>query len=296
MIKYVLLILSVLTASGKALFAKAVGVSNTSKKQTLIMNFQAFVVSFVCSLVVVIPKFSQLFTISTYSLLLALLFALSVATTQITQSKAMGLGTSSVVSLIYSFGFIVPIVYSMFVWNESVSITQCIGLVFLIVSLVLVVKKKEEKKQSKGKLWFYLALIAMLGSGINGVIQKTHQRSSFSFELEIFLVYAMLFCAVFTGVLALITKDDTPKTEEKKSWIRSLLPPIGLGICVCALNFVNLRLSGQLPSIIFFPVYNVGNLLLTTVLSAFIFKDKTSRMQNVGLIVGIVAILIIGLT
>ena len=106
----------------------------------------------------------------------------------------------------------------------------------------------------------------------------------------------MLFSTIITGLATLIVKDKNDATENDMIplW-KKIVPPIGLGLCVCALNFVNLYLSGKLPTIIMFPIYNVGNLLLTIVVSAIIFKDKTTAIQNIGLCVGIVAILVIGL-
>lgn len=292
---YFLLILSVVTASGKALFGKAIGNHSTTFKQTLLLNFQSFSVSLVCAILFTVHKIGSIFTVSPYTIILALIFSVSVTATQITQSKAMSMGASSSVSLIYSFGFTVPIIYGLFVWKETVSVFQYVGLALLIVALVLIVYKRE-KSEKKGLSWFVLALLAMLGSGINGIIQKTHQLSSFSGEIDLFLLYTMLFSTVLTGIATLIVKDKTRTTEQNPVplWQRIVLP-IGMGVCVCALNFINLYLSGKLPSVVFFPIYNIGNLLLTTVVSAIIFKDKTTVIQNIGLGVGIAAILIIGL-
>ena len=182
---YFLLVLSVVTASGKALFGKALGLRGASLKKSMFLNFQAFAVSLIFSLIFTIPKLGGFFTISPYSVILALIFALSTTITQITQSKAMSMGSSSIVSLIYSFGFTVPIIYGLFVWHENVSVFQYLGLALLIVAIVLIIGKKE-KTEKRGLGWFWLALIAMLGSGTNGIIQKTHQTSAFSGEFELF--------------------------------------------------------------------------------------------------------------
>mgnify|MGYP003293757433 CR=1 FL=1 len=297
MLNYLLLVLSMITASGKALFGKVVGRGAKTINESLKQNFLSFVVAFVCSLFFVLGKL-KIFTVSSFTLILSVVFALSVSLTQITQSKAMGLGASSIVSLIYSFGFVLPIVFAFIVWGESVSIFQIAGLVLLVVSLVLIVYKKGEKSK-RGWAWFILALVAMIGSGTNAILQKIHQRSPYFEELELFLVYATFFSMIFTFIAFLITKrkknEEQTEEENKPSLLKRLIGPIGLGVCVCALNFVNLYLAGKLPSIIQFPIYNVGNLLLTTVVSAIIFKDKTSVQQKIGLGIGVVAILIIGL-
>ncbi len=296
MLNYVLLILSMITASGKALFGKAVGRGSVTVNDSLKQNFFAFAVAFVCSLFFIIGKFDRLFSVSPFTLILSVIFAISVSITQITQSKAMGLGASSVVSLIYSFGFVLPIVFALFAWDEGVSIFQWVGLGFLVTSLVLIIYKKEERFK-RGIAWFILAIIAMIGSGTNAILQKIHQRSQFSGELELFLVYATFFSLVFTFIAFIITKRR--KTDENvlksRLSLKQFIGPIGLGLSVCFLNFINLYLAGKLPSVIHFPIYNVGNLLLTTVISAIIYKDKTTVSQKLGLGIGVIAILIIGL-
>ena len=60
------------------------------------------------------------------------------------------------------------------------------------------------------------------------------------------------------------------------------------------LNFLNLSLSGKLPSVILFPIYNIGSMLLSSIISSIIYKDKPTKRQSVGFVLGIVAIFIVG--
>ena len=297
MINYILLALSTIMATGKALFCKVVGMGTRTKKETMVLNFESFFVAFICSVFFVINKLNFLFEISWYSLILAVVFGASVALTQVTQSKAMGNGPSSIVTLIYSCGFVLPIICGLFFWQETVSIWQWIGVVVLILSLILVIGKKEEAKS--GKVWIIFAFIAMFGSGLNAILQKTHQYSAFAEELPFFLVYALFFSTVFTGISALFVKSDEPNEKEKitgkRFFLWKVLPPIGLGVCVGVLNFLNLTLAGKIPSVILFPVYNVGSMLLTSLISVILFKDKITRNQTIGFFIGIFAILVIGL-
>jgi drug/metabolite transporter (DMT)-like permease len=227
--------------------------------------------------------------------LLSVLFGFSVAITQLMQTKAMGSGPASLVTLIYSCGFLVPIFYGVIFWNESVSTFQWGGVVLLIIALCLILKKGKKKQESVK--WLPFAIAAMLGSGTNAILQKTHQYSDFAEELPFFLVYSMFFSTVFIAIASFIIRDPERirsrffgKEALKKIWI-----PLCLGVCVGALNFINLVLAGKLPSVIHFPVYNVGSMLLTSGISAMIYQDKPSKKQGIGFAVGIAAILVIGL-
>ena len=294
--KYCILALSTLLATGKALFCKALGTGQYSKKETSILNFKALLVAFFCSLLFVADEINKLLEISVFSIVLSVFFGISVALTQIMQSKAMGNGPASLVSLVYSCGFLVPIFYGLLFWNEGVSLYQWFGILLLVIALCLIVLKRE--KGTNLLAWLPFAALAMLGSGANAIFQKTHQYSSFADELELFLVYSLFFSSLFSGAVSLIIRKRTekePKLSQKQRIIKKLIVPLCLGICVGLLNFINLNLSGKLPSIILFPVYNVGSMLLSSFISSLIYKEKLTKRQSLGFCIGIVAILIVGI-
>ena len=294
--KYCILVLSTLLATGKSLFCKALGTGQYSKKETAILNFKALFIAFACSLIFVANELHRLLEISAFSIILSVFFGISVALTQIMQSTAMGKGPASLVSLVYSCGFLVPIFYGLLFWDESVSVYQWLGISLLVIALCLIVCKGE--KGGKMFAWLPFAVIAMLGSGANAIFQKTHQYSPFADDLKIFLVYSLLFSALFTGIASLLIRnkgEKSPELSKKQRVIKKIVVPLCLGICVGLLNFLNLSLSGKLPSILLFPVYNVGSMLLSSLISALIYKDKPTKRQGIGFAIGIVAILIVGI-
>ena len=297
MIYYTILIISTLIATGKALICKIIGAENTTKKEKLLFNLKAFFVAFLCSLIFIISNLSQLFTISTFSFVLSIIFAISVTFTQIAQMKSMGNGPASTVTLIYSTAFLIPIIYSFIALNEDISIAQCLGVLLLAVALVLSVWKKEEKRELKR--WLPAAILSMFGSGISAIIQKSHQNSVYSDEIYIFLVYCLFFSTIFTSVAYRFTKKtnehENAHTNENRKLLIKFIMPLCFGVCIGILNYLNLMLSGKLPSVILFPTYNVGSLLLVSITSFVIYKERTTGVQKVGFCMGVVAILIIGL-
>ena len=110
-------------------------------------------------------------------------------------------------------------------------------------------------------------------------------------------IFSLFFSALFTGIASLIIRDNddrNPKTSKEQGIIKKLVVPVALGVCVGMLNFLNLSLSGKLPSVILFPIYNIGSMLLSSIISAIIYKDKPTKRQSIGFVVGIVAIFIVG--
>jgi len=65
------------------------------------------------------------------------------------------------------------------------------------------------------------------------------------------------------------------------------------GLVFCVANVLNLYLSGQLPSMIFFPVYNGGVVLVSALAGWFFFKEEMNKNVITGLVIGIAGILLI---
>ena len=77
---------------------------------------------------------------------------------------------------------------------------------------------------------------------------------------------------------------------SKRLWIYALIS----GVLSCLYNRMNIFLSGSMDAIIFFPVFNGGTVLLSTLLSMFFLKEKLVMKQIIGLMMGVLAICIIG--
>lgn len=62
------------------------------------------------------------------------------------------------------------------------------------------------------------------------------------------------------------------------------------GACVAVNNKFNLYLSGVMDSAVFFPVVNGGGLVLTTLAAVLLFKEKLSKKQWIGVVLGIASV------
>ena len=291
---YLLLVVATAASSGKAIFCKLCG--SAKGRNSFLVNFKSFFVAFLISLAFAARDLKNIPEISLFSLFLAIAFGFSVGFTQLTQMKAMATGPASVTTLIYSSSFLIPIIFASFVWSEPVSVWQIVGVGALLVALFLIVFERGGGRANA--VWLIFVALATLGSGANAIIQKTHQRSEFSSELNLFLVFALLFSALFSLAMYFISRpsEKSDAKSEKGGASLSILFPLVLGASVGCLNFLNLKLASKLPSVVHFPVLNVGSLILTSVISIICFKERLSPRRIAGFILGVGAILLIGLT
>lgn len=287
---YFLLCLSTATATAKSVIFKKVGVNIQSSKMLTASNSISFLTAAIVALVCGGFDFSALFSISSYSLMLSFFFALSLVTTYLAQIRAMSLANASSTTLIYSCGFLIPIFFSYFAYGEKVSLVQSVSILFLLLSLVLIINPQKSEKISVK--WVALSVLSACGSGTTAVLQKVHQRSQFASEFPPLLTFAFIFAAAALFIISLFAKRDYSEPNLTK---RNVTTSIFSGVFVGGLNMLNISLAGKIPAVILFPIYNIGSTILSSVICAVMFKEKTNRRQIIGVCIGLIAILFIGI-
>ena len=248
--------------------------------------------SLVCGVVLLLLSGGSL-SISVYTIIMAVLFGIITALQQITNSAALGLGPWSYTSVIISMSTVITALSGALFFHETVRITQVFGIVLMVVCLILSVKKEEGEKKKKSMRWFVISLISCVCSGGVGIMQKVHQSSEHKDELTMFLIIAFICSFLFScanlAVSKLRKKTEAPLFDKKIKF-----PLLGVifvfgGIGIALNNLINLYLSGVVDSAVFFPIVNGGGLVLITIASLVLFKEKLSAKQWVGMGFGIAA-------
>ena len=292
--KYLLLVLVTVAASAKAIICKKIGHDSSDVRSVLFLNANIFAVGAITILICNLNKINTFINISLFSILLSVVFAFFLLFTQITQVFAMSYGLASLSSFIYSCGFLLPIFFSAIFLSEAISLYQVFGIAVLLISLVVILSPEKNGKFSF--LWLTFALMSMIGSGTNAIIQKIHQSSQFKNELVPFIFFAMVFASLLSFVASLVIKGDGPapykRIYSKKS---AVILMIAGGIVVGGMNVANLMLAGRIPAVIQFPVYNICSMILTALAGKIFFKEKIGRRKLIGYVIGLAAITVIGI-
>ena len=217
-------------------------------------------------------------------------FAASLLFTQLMQMLAMGIGPASVTTLIYSYGFVVPIIYSAIVLNESISVFQILGIALSLVSLFFIVNPKNDRRA--GSWWLIIALLSALGSGMNAVIQKLHRAVAPEGEITALLLVSFTTAAIFSFAFSRFAKkaENRNALDAKRIGFTAFS-----GFAIGGLNILNLIIAGRLPAVVQFPIYNIGAMILVGVVARLIYGDSISKKQLIGFVIGIVSVLTIGL-
>ena len=221
----------------------------------------------------------------------SVLFAFSYGVSVVSSLLAIGCGPLSLTALMIQYSLIVPAVYGLIALDETPGLLLVVGIVLLLISLVFInmEKKGEEKKISLR--WGLYAFLAFAGNGMCSTVQKVQQLDFNGLYKNEFMITAL--AMVFTALLCIAFF-----TERKTIFKNLKFGAVWYILCGSANGMVNLLvlvLSLALPASVMFPIISAGGIILTTLISVFVYKEKLSSRQKIGFLLGIGAIVLLNL-
>ena len=235
---------------------------------------------------------------SAFTILLGLLFGAIVAFQGITNIAAQQVGPMSYTSVIISFSTLLSALSGVLFFSESLGWAQIVGIVLMLASFVLATEKDSDDKKKANLKWFLLCIAAFFATGGIGIMQKVHQSSSHRGELNSFLIIAFISSALLCAICAVITRrrerkarsdTDGETANPKRAWLMLAIMLIG-GVCIAINHKLNLYLSGVMESAVFFPIVNGVGLILATLAAVILFRERLTKKQWVGIVLGITSV------
>ncbi len=233
------------------------------------------------------------FTFDPYTLKMGFFFAIAYFACIVGQLYAVKTGPIAISSIFFSLSLLIPTFFGVFFWNEQIGTTFVIGILLVCASVVFMYLKKPEgnKARVNGK-WVLYVIVACAANGMCSVIQTYHQKTGGEpFKAE-FMMTAMAVVALGNIIAACLSQGKGVLYQLKGA-------PVALtgGLMNAVLNlFVMLLASrGVIGQSVFFPVISVGSMALVYLASVFLFREKLSRWQNIGVLLGAAAIVLLQL-
>lgn len=227
----------------------------------------------------------------------AITMGLCYAVCTVTLTIAFKIGNLSLSGLIISASLIIPTLYGIFFLKNSVSVFFVIGLFVLAGALVLVnIGNKEESEPQQEKRgvsvkWLVFILIASITNGACSILQTAQQTAYSGSKKSELMIIVFSIASVCILAASLITERGKIKEGVKQS----LVLGGGSGVMNGLLNlFVMLSLEVTSASVVF-PVISGVSLLVTFVIATLFFKEKQTKIQYVGYVIGLVSVVLLNL-
>ena len=261
----------------KAYNAKARGVYSFSAAKSL------------AALMVFLVTAGKNLTFSPETIIYSVAFALTYSMATIFSVLAIKTGPLSLTSLLGQYSLIIPTFYGLLILNEAAGVALIIGIVLLLVSLLLInlEGKKEEKKITLK--WGIYVLLSFIGNGGCSTVQKIQQIKCNGMYKNEFMIIAFIITVITLLICTLITERNTMVDSFKKGFPYYTV----CGLANGAVNFFVLVLATRMPASVMFPIISAGGIVTTALISIFVYKEKLSLPQKIGMILGITAVVVL---
>lgn len=218
-----------------------------------------------------------------YTMLFGAIYGISLCISMHTGFKALSIGPMALTSVIASFSLIIPFVFGIAFWNESLTLLKLIGIILLLFSILLINIKKENGFSAK---WLFYALTTLLSNGICSVIQKMHQIKFPSLYKAEFMFWALLCVSI---ILLLTYKAK----EREQTNLKFSLLGTASGIANCLANYIVLYLSATENASVLFPIVAIANIITVWIIGILLFKERLKILQTIGLFMGIISVVLL---
>jgi len=197
--------------------------------------------------------------------------------------KYMGIAKTDAAQRLSLF---IPILAAWLLFNEGFNSYKVIGVLVGFAALLFILKKPSEHTENK---WIYPAAV-LVGFGVIDILfKKIALYTVVPYTTSLFFVFLIAFAVSIAIVLykLLIAKESFS------------VKSIPFGILVGIFNFGNIlfylkahKVFAENPSTVFAGM-NMGVIILGTLIGAFFFKEKLSKINILGLFLALIAVVFI---
>jgi drug/metabolite transporter (DMT)-like permease len=202
-------------------------------------------------------------------------------------SDKAGLAITAVAS---KMSVIIPVLAGFLIFRDHISLLKISGILLALLAFYLIFKP--EKGLKINRQFIMLPLLLLTGNGINDTMVKYTQHFYLQNDEGLFLSFIFL-VALIIGIIFLSF------TQFAKGRFLTMYSILG-GIVLGSLNywgaFFFIKSMEQFQSSFLFPVVNVGIVGFAAIVSFLIFKENLSRLNYLGILIAIFAILLVSLS
>ena len=195
----------------------------------------------------------------------------------------------SVTSIAGKMSVVVPVIFGIILYNESVTFLKIVGIIMALIAVYLS-SVKEEKSEKKGTL--LLPVLLFIGSGTIDTLLKYIQENYVSDE-DVSIFSGSLF-GIAGAFAFLILVIKTLKKRESFGY-KNIIAGIILGVpnYYSIIFLIKALQNKNFESSTLFTINNVAIVVVSTLVGLFFFKEKFSVKNKIGVAMAVLAIVLV---
>lgn len=220
---------------------------------------------------------------SPFSLIMATLMSAFVMSYNIIGFRLLKQGRMSLyVLFLMTGGMILPCVWGLAFWNESLSVFKTAGLT-VIVGGILLSNFNGEKINLKQII---MCIFVFLLNGFTSIVSKMYQIEINYVRVDTidFVILAGITKFIIAGLLFFVFKGMAQEPCDKNNFTKALITIIASAVIGGFSYFLQLYGAQSLPATMLYPFITGGSIVFSTLTDAVIFKTKLSRKLIIGVL------------
>ncbi len=210
---------------------------------------------------------------------------------------AVSRGSLLITVIMGQMGSLIPIVFSLIVYEDEPTVTMIIGMLLLFVALLLFHMQKEGTGKNKRSFWLFV-FMCFAGNGGASLAIKMQQHEHPGEYQGAFLFYGIVFAAVIFLFMVLIRPPKLSGAINSGGGVIKLLSASAVwavlyGLCNAAVNYINAQIISRLPTIAFYMCGMGFGILLSFIVARFIYREKLLPHQYVGCCIATVGLVLL---
>ena len=210
-------------------------------------------------------------------------------------------GAYMMVEVFLLVGVIVPIVPCYFIFGDSVGVWQIVGIVLLLIAVFFMCTYNNSIKGKMSARSFLLLLLCGFSNGVADFSQKLFTKlSPVGASNASFNFYTYIFAAITLLITYFIIRQTDKKSGNTPRSPITVVKPIWyfvliMAACLFANSFFKTEAARYLDAVQLYPLNQGCAVLLSLLMSVFIFKEKINAKCIIGICLSFVALLMINL-
>lgn len=188
----------------------------------------------------------------------------------------------SITSVASNLSVIIPVVAAAIFYHEKIIGLHLAGLLTAIPAIFLIFTPKTKQKFSLSLIIYPISIFII--SGFNNSLMRQAQRQGAIANPMFFL--GIVFSIAFLISIFYAIHYKKQKLKNTKDWLFGTM----LGIANFASTYFFLKCLDVFSSALFFPIYNISFIIISSMIGIIFFKEKLSRLNIIGLVIAIIAV------
>lgn len=292
---YIFLMLSLAAGTIKGFCGKQTSRYVNEYRDAMLANFVRMILCSIIGLIVVIfSNDIHLLAFNRTEMLIAFLSGAANSAFVVLWLMAVKKDAYMMLDVFCMIGILIPIIGSAALFGESIETKHVLGVAILIVAVCIMCSYNNSIKSRLTISNVIILIMCGISNGLSDFSQKLFMKMSDGVAVAVFNFYTYAISSLVLLVCWLISVGVS-KTRDCISLKPILRYIVIMSICLLACSYFKTLAAGMIPSAQLYPAAQGGALIISSIMSIVLFKEKPNAKLIIGISMSFVALMVINI-